>query len=143
MTQGRFGRRYLVAAGAALAGMVAMVAVALPASAQTTQTGSPTATAAATQTIHLTTGWNLVGWLHGTMSVGDALGGGPGGPANGTNDVTADVDVVWGFDSPSQTWSAYFPAAASVPGANDLTQFKSPNGYFVHATADVDWIVAN
>ncbi|MBN9494268.1 hypothetical protein J0H33_13140 [bacterium] len=139
MTKRRPGSRYMIAAGAALAGLIAMVAVALPASAQTT----PTTTASATQTNNLVTGWNLVGWLHSTMSVGDALGGGPNGPANGTNDVTASVDVVWGFDSPSQTWSAYFPAAASIPGANDLKQLKSPNGYFVHATADVNWIVAN
>ncbi len=131
------GRYMLVAAAGAFAGLLAMAAVALPAAAQTTPTA--TATTSATQTIHLTTGWNLVGWLHPTISVGDALAGG----SNGTNDVTADVDVVWGFDSPSQTWSAYFPAAASVPGANDLTQLKSPNGYFIHATSTVDWIVAN
>lgn len=131
------GRYMLVAAAAAFAGLLAMAAVALPAAAQSTPTATPTTSA--TQTIHLTAGWNLVGWLHPTINVGDALAGG----SNGTNNVTADVDVVWGFDSPSQTWSAYFPAAANVPGANDLQQLKSPNGYFVHATATVDWIVAN
>jgi hypothetical protein len=140
MTKTRLRGRYLVAAAAAFAAMAAMVAVALPAAAQTP---TATQTTAATQTIHLTAGWNLVGWLHGTISVQDALAGGPNGPENGTTDVTADVDVVWGFDSASQTWSGYFPAATGVEGANDLEQLKSPNGYFIHATANVDWVVAS
>jgi len=141
MTKIRPRGRYLVAVTGAIVAMLALMAVALPASAQT---ATPTSTATAnTQTIKLTTGWNLVGWLHSTISVEDALKGGPNGPENGTTDVSNDVDVVWGFDSTSQTWSAFFPAAANVPGANDLTQLKSPNGYFIHATADVDWVVAD
>jgi hypothetical protein len=136
MSKTRVRGRYLVATVAAFAAMLTLIATALPAAAQT---ATPTTTATAnTQTIHLTTGWNLVGWLHPTMNVGDALAGG----AEGTNDVTSDVDVVWGFDSASQTWSGYFPAATDIPGANDLEQLKSPNGYFIHATADVDWVVA-
>jgi hypothetical protein len=133
MSKSRVRGRYLVAIVAAFAAMLTLIATALPAAAQT---ATPTAT---TQTIHLTAGWNLVGWLHPTMDVGDALAGG----APGTNDVTSDVDVVWGFDSASQTWSGYFPAATNIPGANDLEQLKSPNGYFIHATATVDWIVAD
>lgn len=142
MTKSRPRGRYLAAVTAALGAILALVAVALPAAAADT---TPTATAtqaAATQTIQLKAGWNLVGWLNSTTSVGDALKGGADGPVNGTTDVTADVDVVWGYNSVNQTWSGYFPAAANVEGVNDLTQLKSPNGYFIHATADVDWVVA-
>lgn len=80
------------------------------------------------QTIHLTTGWNLVGWLFGTQDIGTALG-----------NAKPVTDVVWGYDSVNGTWLAYFPAADGIPGANDLTQFTQPNGYFIHTTADVDW----
>jgi hypothetical protein len=65
------------------------------------------------------------------ISVADALNGGPDGPHNGTNNITNQVSVVWGFNAATQTWAAYFPAQASVPGANDLTTLRTGLGYFV------------
>ena len=85
-----------------------------------------------TVTITLQGQFTLVGWIgDDNMTVGDALKGGTDGPHNGTNDITSQVSVVWGFDNVTQTWKAYFPAQANVPGANDLTTLRTGLGYFV------------
>lgn len=85
-----------------------------------------------TVTITLQGTFTLIGWIgEDGISVADALAGGVGGPHNGTNDITDKVTVVWGFDAATQTWKAYFPNAANVPGANDLTTLHTGMGYFV------------
>lgn len=96
-----------------------------------------------TVTITLQGRWTLVGWVGAdNMTVGDALKGGPNGPANGTNDITSQVSVVWGYNSATQTWQAYFPAQANVAGANDLTTLRTGLGYFVglvNPSTPVQW----
>lgn len=80
------------------------------------------------QSIHLTTGWNLFGWLYPTQDIGPAIA-----------PIADETMVIWGFDQAMQTWHGYFPAAASVPGANDLTSFQSGLGYFINITSAEDW----
>ncbi|HKS91057.1 MAG TPA: IPT/TIG domain-containing protein, partial [Tepidiformaceae bacterium] len=76
--------------------------------------------------------FTLIGWVGiDNISVADALRGGPNGPTGGTNNITSLVSVVWGFNSATQTFQAYFPASANVPGANDLTAMHSGQGYFI------------
>lgn len=96
-----------------------------------------------TVTITLQGQFTLIGWVgEDNMAVADALKGGPSGPHNGTNDITSKVSVVWGFDAATQTWKAYFPAQANVPGANDLTNLRTGLGYFVgliNPASPVQW----
>ncbi len=76
--------------------------------------------------------FTLIGWVGiDNLSVADALRGGPNGATGGTNDITSQISVVWGFDSATQTFQAYFPAQSDVPGANDLTAMQSGQGYFI------------
>lgn len=78
-------------------------------------TGSGRAQSSCTpQSIQLSTGWNLVGWLYPTQDIGSAIA-----------PIANDTTVIWGVDTPTHTGHGYFPAAASVPGANDLTNFES------------------
>lgn len=91
-------------------------------------------------TISLSGQWNLVAWAGPDgESVTDALAG-----SNGCrNDITSDVSVVWSYDSATKTWAGYFPANASVPGANDLSMLTAGSGYFIGlvqgATTPVAW----
>lgn len=132
----------MIGALAALAGVLpqvaqtpARIAAAAPAS-HVMQASDVTAT------IPLVKGWNLIGWAGATMPTGQALAGGPGGPQNGTTDVTASVGVVFGYDAAAHAWHAYFPSKVSVPGANDLTDLTYLGGYFVYATAAANWVIA-
>jgi hypothetical protein len=91
-----------------------------------------TVTAGQVASLTLRGRFTLVGWVgKDNIPVGDALKGGPDGPQNGTNDVTDKVSVIWGFNTITQTFQAYFPSAANVPGANDLTSLEYGVGYFV------------
>ena len=79
--------------------------------------------------------FTLIGWVgKDGMPVGDALKGGASGPHDGTNDITSSVSVIWGFNTLTQTFQGYFPSAANVPGANDLTTLTFGVGYFVGLT---------
>jgi hypothetical protein len=52
--------------------------------------------------------------------------------------------VVWGFDAATQTYSAYFPATANVPGAYDLSSLTQGLGYWIalnDASSTVTWTV--
>jgi hypothetical protein len=99
-----------------------------------------------TITITLQGQFTLIGWVGiDNISVADALRGGPNGPENGTNNITSQVSVVWGFDSATQTFHAYFPGASNVPGANDLETLQSGRGYFiglVNPDSVVQWTYA-
>lgn len=92
------------------------------------------------QTITLGGQWSLIAWPGPDgESVAEALAG-----SNGCrNDITADVSVVWSYDSATTTWSGYFPASANVPGANDLQTLTAGSGYFIGlnpgATTPLDW----
>jgi branched-chain amino acid transport system substrate-binding protein len=84
--------------------------------------------------------WNLVAWPGPDGEpVNVALAG-----SNGCrNDVTSDVSVVWSYDSAAKVWAGYFPANASVPGANDLSMLAAGSAYFVglvpDATTPIVW----
>jgi len=80
--------------------------------------------------ISLTPGWNLVGWAAPDTAIEAALRDGG---------VIDRVNAVWGYTD--GTWAAFFPSAASVPGANDLTTFVHYGGYFIGLSAgdDVVW----
>ena len=71
--------------------------------------------------------WSLVTW-HGadTTAPASALLG-----AGGTSDITGKVTAIYGWDAATQTWRAYFPAGAGVPGANDLTALRAGAAYWV------------
>jgi len=122
---------------AATCGLV-MVAIVAATAATTTAGASEAQAPGNVEIIHLLQQWNLIGWAGADTPVGQALSG----TAEGTNDISSVVDVVWNFDAATQTWSAFFPAAAGVAGANDLTDMKPLHGYFIHATGDADWLVA-
>lgn len=94
-----------------------------------------------TTTVDLQFRWNLVTWT-GTdgISPTDALAG-TGGGSNITNQVTA----IYGWDATTQTWQAYFPSGAGVPGANDLTQLRAGQAYWVAISGPggVTWTIAS
>lgn len=103
-------------------------------------------TTSRTITITLQGRFTLIGWVGAdNLSVTDALRGGSSGPQGGTNDITAKVSVVWGFDSATQTFQAYFPGSANVLGANDLETLRAGRGYFVGLTnpnTPIQWTYA-
>lgn len=71
--------------------------------------------------------WNLVTWSGDDgVSPATALAG-PGGTA----DITSKVTAIYGWDAATQTWQAFFPSGAGVPGANNLTALKAGSAYWV------------
>lgn len=71
--------------------------------------------------------WNLVTWSgEDGISPAAALTG-----AGGDADITSNVTAVYGWDAATQTWQAYFPSGAGVPGANNLTALKAGSAYWV------------
>jgi hypothetical protein len=107
----------------------------------TTPTPPPTQSCGATSTITLGGIWTLVAWPGASTPVDAALAG--GADHCGTN-VTSQVAVVWGFDASTQTYHAFFPTAANVPGANDLASLTQGLGYWValnDSSANVTWTV--
>lgn len=112
---------------------------ATPSTPTTTPTPTPT-TCGETVDLTLSGRWTLVAWPGADgMSVLDALAGGDCG-----NDITAKVSVIWGFDAATQTYQAYFPGSANVPGLNDLSTLKLGLGYWVglvDPATSVTWTV--
>ena len=83
--------------------------------------------------------WNLVTWLGADgITPGAALTG-----AGGSADISSQVTAIYGWDAATQTWQAYFPAGAGVPGANNLTQLRTGQAYWVAigGPGDVTWRV--
>lgn len=81
----------------------------------------------ATVPVSLTFRWSLVTWAgKDGITPADALRG----PAGG-NDITGEVTALYGWDAPTQSWRAYFPGSAGVPGANDLAALKAGQAYWV------------
>jgi branched-chain amino acid transport system substrate-binding protein len=81
-----------------------------------------------TQAITLDGQWTLIAWPGPDSSVSDAVAG---GTDTCRNDVSAQVSVVWSFDSVTKQWHGYFPGTANVPGANDLDTLTTGGGYMV------------
>ncbi len=93
-----------------------------------------------TVNVNLQFRWNLVTWLgQDGISTGNALSG-TGGGSNITNQVTA----IYGWDAPTQTWQAYFPAGAGVPGANNLSQLRAGQAYWIAIAGPggLSWTIA-
>jgi hypothetical protein len=108
--------------------------------ATTTSTATPSATATQTpaagpgHTYTLTFQWNLVVWAgqDGTpVSTALAASSGIGGR----------VTAIFRWDSPSQTWKAYFPGSDGIPGANDFSMLNTNIPYWIaiSAGAPVTW----
>ena len=71
--------------------------------------------------------WNLVTWPgEDGISPAAALTG-----AGGADDITSKVTAIYGWDATTQTWQAFFPSGAGVPGANNLTALKAGTAYWV------------
>jgi len=84
--------------------------------------------------------WNLVTWLGAdAIAPGQALAG-----AGGGSDITSHVTAIYGWDAATQTWQAYFPDGAGVPGANNLSQLRAGQAYWVaiEGPGPVQWSVA-
>ncbi len=79
-----------------------------------------------TTPVALTGQWTLAAWPGADESVAHALEGGGCGAS-----VSSQVSVIWGFDAATQTFQAYFPGAANVPGANDLATLTQGAGYWI------------
>lgn len=77
--------------------------------------------AADTTEITLQPGWNLITWPWPDNTVDNALHS-----LADTNQATA----VWGYSSDG-SWQGYFPAAANVPGINNLSTLSLGTAYFV------------
>lgn len=77
--------------------------------------------------VDLTFRWSLVTWPgEDGISPAEALTG-----AGGSADITAQVTAIYGWDAATQSWSAYFPSAGGVPGANNLTALRTGTAYWV------------
>jgi hypothetical protein len=84
--------------------------------------------------------WNLVTWLGADgIAPGEALAG-----AGGGSNITTQVTAIYGWDASTQTWQAYFPDGAGVPGANNLTQLRAGQAYWIaiEGPGPVQWSVA-
>ncbi len=68
--------------------------------------------------------WSLITWA-GADGVKPAEALASGGSAKEA------VTAIYGWAAASQTWLAFFPAAAAVPGANDLATLKAGTAYWV------------
>ena len=47
--------------------------------------------------------------------------------------IAGKYTIVWGFDSATQTWKKYDPAA---PAVSDLSKLEQGKGYWIFATED-------
>lgn len=84
--------------------------------------------------------WNLVTWLgEDGIAPGQALAG-----ANGGSNITNQVSAIYGWDAATQTWQAYFPDGAGVPGANNLTALRAGQAYWIaiEGPGGIRWTVA-
>lgn len=84
--------------------------------------------------------WNLVTWSgEDGISPAAALSG-----AGGAGDITSEVTAIYGWDASSQTWQAFFPSGAGVPGANNLTALRAGTAYWVAISGPgpVLWTIA-
>ncbi|HKS92185.1 MAG TPA: Ig-like domain repeat protein [Tepidiformaceae bacterium] len=107
--------------------------------------GSGPAAAACNGTTQLTLSgqWTLITWPGAATPIAQALAGGSDGCGT---DVSSLISVIWGFDAATQTYHAYFPGAAGVPGANDLTTLTQGAAYWVGLTnpsSTLTWTVSS
>jgi len=83
--------------------------------------------------------WSLVTWLgEDGVAPGEALQG-----ANSGDDISDEVTAIYGWNASTQTWLAYFPGAAGIPGANDLTGLDVGSAYWtaIAGPGPVTWNV--
>lgn len=88
----------------------------------------------------LTFRWSLITWV-GADGIGpEAALKGEGANAGGTN-IFDKVTAVYGWNQSAQAWLGYFPAAAGLPGVNDLTALNTGVAYWIAVTEDTAWTV--
>jgi hypothetical protein len=87
---------------------------------------------ARTQTYEVTLNfrWSLVTW-RGADGVPPADALKDAGAANGGSDIASEVTALYAWNAAAQSWQAYFPAGAGVPGANDLVSLKSGEALWI------------
>ncbi len=88
--------------------------------------------------------WSLITWAGAdSISVSDALKG--TGANDAGNDIFDQVTAVYGWEQASQQWLGFFPAGVNVPGANDLTQLKKGQAYWIaiKGPSSVTWTIAS
>lgn len=51
--------------------------------------------------------------------------------AGGAAGITSQVTAMYGWDATTQTWQAFFPSGAGVPGANNLAALRAGAAYWV------------
>ena len=92
-----------------------------------------------TAAVKLSYRWSLLAWTGATASASDALTG-SGAAAGGTN-VSNDVTAVYAWNAATQSWRAYFPGGATIPGANDLTTLENGQSYWfaINGPGGVTW----
>lgn len=92
-----------------------------------------------TAAVKLSFRWTLMAWTGATTSTGDALSG--SGAASGGTNVSNDVTAVYAWNAASQSWLAYFPGGANIPGANNLTSLETGQSYWfaIEGPGGVTW----
>lgn len=91
-------------------------------------------------TLTLAPRWSLASWPGPDgIAPGDALAG--TGAASGGTNVAAAISALYAWDATTGTWLAFFPGAASIPGANTLTRLETARPYWfaVSGAAPVTW----
>ncbi|MFN0095723.1 MAG: hypothetical protein ACKVVT_13220 [Dehalococcoidia bacterium] len=77
-----------------------------------------------TATVDLSFRWSLVTWA-------GADGAKPGEAIANGGAAKDAITAIYGWAAATQTWLAYFPAGATVPGANDLAALNAGSAYWV------------
>jgi hypothetical protein len=92
-----------------------------------------------TAAVKLSFRWTLLAWTGATTSTADALSG--SGAASGGTNVSNDVTAVYAWNAASQSWLAYFPGGANIPGANNLTSLETGQSYWfaIEGPGGVTW----
>jgi hypothetical protein len=84
--------------------------------------------------------WSLVTWNGSDGVTPSAALKGP----SGGSDITPQVSAIYGWDAVTQSWRAFFPSGAGVPGANDLASLKAGAAYWVavNGPGNVTWVTS-
>ncbi|GAB4331774.1 MAG: hypothetical protein Kow0010_17310 [Dehalococcoidia bacterium] len=88
----------------------------------------------------LTFRWSLITWVGADGISPEAALKGEGANAGGTN-IFDKVTAVYGWNQSAQAWLGFFPAAASLPGVNDLSALTTGQAYWIAVTENTAWTV--
>ena len=104
-------------------------------------TSPPAPSPVGTETYVLTFRWTLLSWggLNNTPVENAIKGIGP----TGGIDISHRVTAIFEWDAATQTWKAYFPGAAGIPGGADFTTFTTGAVYWVAINGEgtLNWVI--